>query len=92
MDFERLPDEIILEICRYLSCTDILYSFFNINIRLNCTISIYYQHVILRQTSFIQFEYICRNILPKIGCKIRSLCINANWTDLLAKRFHFYFV
>jgi len=91
MDFERLPDELILEICRYLSSTDILYSFFDINSRLNRTISIYCQHVILRQTRFIQFEYICLNILPKIGSRIRSLSVNANWTDLLAKQFHFYF-
>jgi hypothetical protein len=91
MDFESLPDEILLEICRYLSSTDILYSFFDLNSRLNRTISIYCQHVILRQTNFIQFEYICSNILPKIGLKIRSLSINANWTDLLAKQFHFYF-
>jgi len=91
MDFEILPDEILLEICRFLSSTDILYSLFNINSRLNRTIYIYYQHVILRQTSFIQFEYICINILPKIGSIVRSLSVNANWTDLLAKRFHFYF-
>lgn len=91
MDLETLPDEILLQTCRYLSSADILYSLFNINSRLNRTISIYCQHVILRQTSFIQFEYICLNILPKIGSFIRSLSINANWTDLLAKRFHFYF-
>jgi hypothetical protein len=91
MNFERFPDEILLEICRFLSSTEILYSLFNINSRLNRTISIYCEHVILRQTSFIQFEYICLNILPKIGSIIRSLSINANWTDLLAKQFHFYF-
>jgi len=91
MDFETLPDEILLEICRFLSSTDILYSLFNLNSRLNRTIYIYCQHVIIRQTSFIQFEYICLNILPKIGPIIRSLSINANWTDLLVKRFHFYF-
>lgn len=91
MTFEELPDEIILVICRYLSSVDVLYSLFNLNFRLNRTISIYCQYVILRRTIFIHFEYICSNILPKIGSRIRCLCVNANWTDLLAKRFLFYF-
>ncbi|CAF3984122.1 unnamed protein product [Rotaria sordida] len=91
MTFEELPDEILLEICRFLSSTDVLYSLFNLNCRLNRTIFIYRQHVVLRRTSFIQFEYICLNILSKIGSTIRSLCINANWTDLLAKHFLFYY-
>ncbi|CAF0766245.1 unnamed protein product [Rotaria sp. Silwood1] len=91
MIFEELPDELLLEICRFLSSTDVLYSLFNLNSRLNRTISIYRQHAVLRRTSFIQFEYICLNILPKLGSTIRSLSINANWTDLLAKRFLFYF-
>ncbi|CAF2537512.1 unnamed protein product [Rotaria sp. Silwood2] len=91
MAFEELPDEIILEICRFLSSTDVLYSLFNLNSRLNRTIFIYRQHVVLRRTSFIQFEYVCLNVLPTIGSTIRSLSINANWTDLLAKRFLFYF-
>lgn len=91
MNFETLPDELLLDICRYLSSTDVLYSFYNLNSRLNRTISIYYQHVILRQTSFIQFNWICSNILPEIGSNILSLSVNANWTDLLARQFYFYF-
>ena len=91
MDLETLPDEILLDICRYLSSTEVLYSFYNLNHRLNRTISIYFQHVILRQTSLIQFNSICSTILPNIGSKIVSLSVNANWTDLLAKQFYFYF-
>lgn len=91
MDLETLPDEILLDICRYLSSTEVLYSFYNLNTRLTRTISIYFQHVILRQTSLIQFNSICSTILPEIGSNIRSLSVNANWTDLLAKQFHFYF-
>lgn len=90
-NFECLPDEMILEICRFLSSTDVLYSLFNLNSRLNKTIFIYRRHVVLRRTSFIEFEYLCLNVLPKIGSTIRSLSINANWTDLLAKRFLYYF-
>jgi len=48
-------------------------------------------NIVFRRTSFTQFEYLCLNILPKIGSTIRSLCINANWTDLLAKQFLIYF-
>jgi hypothetical protein len=62
-----------------------------LNSRLNRTISIYRENVILRLTNFLQFQYICLNIFPKLGSTIRLLSINANWTDLLAKRFHFYF-
>ncbi|CAF0717920.1 unnamed protein product [Adineta steineri] len=91
MNFETLPDELILLICRYLSSSDIIYSLFNLNSRLNRTIFIYRQHVILRLTSYNQFEYLCLNVLPKIGSTIRSLTINTNWTDLIAKRFYFYF-
>jgi hypothetical protein len=91
MTFEKLPDEIILDICRFLSSSDILYSLFDLNSRLNSTIFIYRRHVVLRRTSFLEFEYLCLNVLPKIGSTIRSLSINANWTDLLAKRFLHYF-
>ena len=91
MDFETLPDEILLDICRYLSSTEVLYSFYNLNSRLNRTISIYYHHVILRQTSLTPFNCICSQILPEIGSNILSLSVNANWTDLLARQFYFYF-
>ena len=91
MIFEKFPDEILLEICQYLSSADVLYSLFDLNARFNRTISHYCQHLVLRRTSFIQFEHLCLHILPKIGFKIRSLCINANWTDLLPKHFFFYF-
>ena len=91
MNFQRLPDELILQICKFLSSSDVLYSLFNLNSRLNRTIFIYRQHVVFRRTSFTQFEYLCLNVLPATGSTIRSLSINANWTDLISKRFLFYF-
>ncbi|CAF3912553.1 unnamed protein product [Rotaria sordida] len=37
--FETLPDEIILIACQYLRGADVLYSFYNLNTRLNITIT-----------------------------------------------------
>ncbi|CAF1004665.1 unnamed protein product [Adineta ricciae] len=91
MNFECLPDELLLQICRYLSSTDVLYSLFNLNSRLNRTIFTYRQHVTFRLTNFQQFEYICSVILPEISSTVRTLSINANWTDLVGKRFHYHF-
>jgi hypothetical protein len=73
---EYLPDEIILEIYRYLHCGHILYSFYNLNTRLNHTITDYCHHVILRRLTYQQFLYLYSSILPKIGRFILSLTIN----------------
>ncbi|CAF2765477.1 unnamed protein product [Rotaria sp. Silwood2] len=74
--FEYLPDEIILEIYRYLHCGHVLYSFYNINSRINHAITDYCHHVILRRLNYKQFLYIYSNVLPKIGTFIISLTIN----------------
>ncbi|CAF4130665.1 unnamed protein product [Rotaria sp. Silwood2] len=70
-----LPDEMLLEICRYLHSGDILYSFFGLNSRLNQTITFYCQHVSLHKTFYMQFMHIFRIILPQIESSIRSLVI-----------------
>jgi hypothetical protein len=72
---EILPDEILLEICRYLHSGDVLYSFFGLNSRLNQTITFYRQHVSLHRTFYKEFVDIFRLILPKIEYCIRSLVI-----------------
>ena len=72
---EMLPDEILLEICRYLHSGDVLYSFFGLNSRLNQTITFYRQHVSLHRTFYMQFIHIFTRILPQIGSSIRSLVI-----------------
>ncbi|CAF1586206.1 unnamed protein product [Rotaria magnacalcarata] len=72
---EMLPDEIILEVCRYLHSGDVLYSFFDLNSRLNQTITFYRQHVSLHKTFYMQFIEIFTIILPKIESSIRSLVI-----------------
>lgn len=72
---EMLPDEMLLEICRYLHSGDVLYSFFGLNSRLNQTITFYRQHVSLHRTFYMQFIHIFTTILPQIDSCIRSLVI-----------------
>ncbi|CAF0762849.1 unnamed protein product [Adineta steineri] len=74
--FENLPDEIILEICQYLHCSHVLYSFFNLNSRINQTITFYRQHVYFRRASYKILLYIYEYILPQIGSSILSLTIH----------------
>jgi hypothetical protein len=72
---EMLPDEMLLEICRYLHSGDVLYSFFGLNSRLNRSITFYRQHVSLHRTFYMQFIHIFTRILPQIDSCIRSLVI-----------------
>ncbi|CAF0755697.1 unnamed protein product [Rotaria sordida] len=74
--FELLPDEMILEICRYLHCSHVLYSFFDLNTRINQTITSYRQHVWFRRASYKQLLYIYQYILPRIGSSVLSLTIH----------------
>ena len=79
MDFsmiEIFPDEILLEICRYLHCSDVLYSFFDLNSRLNRTITSYCQHVWFRRASHKQLLHIYEQILPRIGSTVVALTIH----------------
>lgn len=74
--FEILPDEMILDICRYLHCSHVLYSFFDLNSRLNRTITSYCQHVWFRRASYKQLLHIYQYILPRIGLSVLSLTIH----------------
>lgn len=78
MSFERsFPDEIILEICRYLHPIDILFSFSNLNQRLNRTISDFIHHIHL--SSLISYEnyldLLSKFKHPSIWLSIESLTI-----------------
>ena len=88
---EKLPDELLLLICRYLSSPDILFSFYGLNSRLSRTISGYCQHVVLAQVPFKQFNYICESILSNIGSHICSLVVSNQWIENLSKTFLDYF-
>ncbi|CAF0765755.1 unnamed protein product [Rotaria sp. Silwood1] len=88
--FEYFPDEIILEIYRYLHCGHVLYSFYNINSRINNTITDYCHHVILRRLDYKQFLYIYLNVLPKIGAYIISLTVNRLQQTYFLENFSFH--
>ena len=72
---EIFPDEIFLELCRYLHVADVLYSFFHLTARLDRAISFYRQHVSLHRTFYVQFLEIFTKILPRMTHSIRSLVI-----------------
>ncbi|UJR35074.1 hypothetical protein I4U23_027850 [Adineta vaga] len=72
---ELLPDEMLLEICRYLHSGDVLYAFYGLNSRLNQSITFYRQHISLHRVHYIEFLHIFNNILPQIRTTVRSLVI-----------------
>lgn len=78
MSFEKsFPDEIILEICRYLHPIDILLSFGGLNHRLNQTMSDFIRHVNLSSViSHKNYLYLLRFTLSKIWSSIESLEIS----------------
>ncbi|CAF2926587.1 unnamed protein product [Rotaria sp. Silwood2] len=88
---EMLPDEILLEICKYLLCTDILLSFIGLNYRITQMITQYRHHISLHKTSISKSNYLCVNILPQIGSQIRTLLIDCSYSvlqdDLFIKHF-----
>jgi hypothetical protein len=88
---EELPDELLLFICRYLSSTDVLFSFYGLNSRLSQTISGYCRHVVLAQLPFKRFNFICTSILPSIGPNISSLVVSNQCKGVLSRKFLDYF-
>ncbi|CAF3466678.1 unnamed protein product [Rotaria sp. Silwood1] len=80
-----LPDEIILSICQYLREADVLYSFYNLNTRLNITITGYCRYVNLMAVSYKQFEYAVSYVLPQIGSFVRTFVLNGNWETIINK-------
>ena len=75
--FEHLPDELLLQICRYLSPSDILLAFCGLNLRLNQTISDFIRHVHFSSViSYSNYLYLLRTSLPSIWSSIESLTIS----------------
>lgn len=72
---EILPDEILLDICRYLHSGDVLYALYNLNARLNRTVTSYCEHVSFHQTFYLQCEYLCKEVVPRMDYLIQSLII-----------------
>jgi hypothetical protein len=88
---EILPDEILLEICNYMLCVDILQSFVGLNSRMTRMITKYRHYVSLHKVTFVQASYLYMNVLPQIGYHIRSLLIDCCYAvlqdDLFIKQF-----
>jgi hypothetical protein len=80
---EMLPDEILLYICQYLRGADVFYSFYNLNSRLNVTITGYCRYVNLMAVSYKQFEYAVSHVLPRIGSLVRTFVLNGNWETII---------
>jgi hypothetical protein len=51
----------------------------------------YSRHVVIAQTPYKQFTYICTSILPKIGSNIYSLVVSNQWKGILSRLFNNYF-
>ncbi|CAF3124977.1 unnamed protein product [Rotaria socialis] len=88
---ENLPDEILLEICKYLLCADILLSFVGLNQRIMQMITQYRHHTSLYKASIAKSNYLCVNILPEIGSQIRSILIDCCYSILQDDLFIKYF-
>jgi hypothetical protein len=86
-----LPDEILLEVYKYLLNTHVLYSFYGLNKRLNTCITGYCRHISLTDIRFDEFHYLSRSILPAIGFEIQSLSISNCRSVLQGKIFSQYF-
>ncbi|CAF1016118.1 unnamed protein product [Adineta steineri] len=90
-NLESLPDELLLEVCKYLLCVDVLLSFDNLNIRMTYMISDYRRHVSLHKASYAQSYKLFTKILPKIGTQIHTLIIDNCYSALQAISFPKYF-
>lgn len=88
---ETLPDEILLQICKYLLCSDILYSFYGLNDRMTQMITQYRHHLSFHRTSLPQFDYLCSTILPQSGSNVRSLVIDDEYCHFQDELFLQYF-
>ena len=86
-----LPDEIILNICHYLSWFDVIIAFYNLNTRLNRTISGYFKDVFIGNNCHLkQFQHVCSLLFSyrsSIFNHIRTLTISNRGSPFAAKYF-----
>ena len=86
-----LPDEMLLEIYKYLLSAHVLYSFYGINQRLNKSLADYCHNIKLTDVTFEQLHCLCHSILPAIGSQIHSLSMSNCRSVLQGKIFARYF-
>ncbi|CAF3854737.1 unnamed protein product [Rotaria sp. Silwood1] len=86
-----LPDEILLEVCKYLLCSDILQSFIGLNCRMTQMITQYCRHVSLYKASILTSDYLFINVIPQIASHVQSLVIDRSYSyfqdELFMKHF-----
>ncbi|CAF3407889.1 unnamed protein product [Rotaria socialis] len=78
--FEKLPDEIILEICLYLRPFEIINGFGQLNTRLNRTISQFRRNADIHHLTFDQYQRWYSHLLPDTAEYIINLVLS-NWNS-----------
>ena len=76
--FEQLPNELILEIFEYLSCNDILYTFFYLNQRFQ-SILLQHHRFLNNFTTPTNHASFWQTILPVINSQIKSFTITTTF-------------
>ena len=78
MNLESLPNEVLHEFFEYFNPIEIIHAFQDLNSRFNRLLFIYFSSYRLdfRATSKSKFDLICKQYLPSIVDRIRSLCLS----------------
>lgn len=88
MSLETLPDELLLLVSSYLSAFDVLQSFYDLNTRLNTTISAYRRHIDLGRVRYGQFNHYCRMLnQSSFGFGVHSLVLSNSMIPCQIKLF-----
>lgn len=78
--FERLPDEIILDVCRYLRPLEVIEGFGRLNGRLDRTISQFRRNLDIHHLTLKQYQRWFAHLLPYTARHIVSLVLS-NWNS-----------
>ena len=84
--FEHLPDLFLLELFHYLSSTDVLWSFINLNHRIQQLIRErgFFRHLNLSSASLYKFDTLLALVPPT---EVRTLVVNIEASSLQLSRF-----
>ena len=77
---ESLPNELLLDLCAYLSTGDLVRAFYNANIRFNRLLDVHFQSFGFdcQSTTWHDFDVICRQYLPHLGGRLTALRLSDN--------------
>ncbi|CAF1454014.1 unnamed protein product [Adineta ricciae] len=93
LQFEWLPNEVLLEIFQYLHDVQLYCAFYGLNCRLNRLLAIHSRvyHFDFRSISKREFDLICKEHFPSISHRVKSLFLsNDDQTPNLFNRFYSY--